>query len=182
MGYFNICASTVYFSQTGGGVKENEGQRVILSATALLVCMPAEREGEREGLFIFCAPPVQFSRTGGVGLRSVGGSYSQRPCWYVCQREEKQACETFLSFVPPPFTSHGKRGCGERGAGVSLLSEVMHLVYMPADWEGECAGHFFFCPSAVQNSRTGCGWEKQVPAGLILNGGSFGMHVRGLGR
>ena len=58
MGNFKNCASTVYFSRTGGRVKEKGCQRVILSATVLLVCMPAEQEGEREGHFIFCAPAV----------------------------------------------------------------------------------------------------------------------------
>ena len=65
---------------------------------------------------------------------------------------KKRASENLLSFVPPPFSSHEKRGCGERGAGVSLLSVVMLFVFMPTDREGECAGHSFllrFRPSIL---------------------------------
>ena len=94
---------------------------------------------------------------------------------------KKRACEKLLYFVPPPFPSHEKRGCGEKGAGVSLLSVVMLLVFMPTDRES-AQGILSFCASVLQYSRTRCGYENKEPAGLPLNGGSFGMHARGSGR
>ena len=69
-----------------------------------------------------------------------------------------------------------------RDADVTLLSTVAQIVCMPANREGECAGHYLFLIFHRSIFTDWVGVYKRLPAALVLSCGILSMHASGTRR
>ena len=79
--HFLLCAPAFNFDELGEEEEKEVPTILYLSAMALLVFIPSDREGEYGGPLLF----FSFARSilmnwGDVGERGASGSYSQRWC------------------------------------------------------------------------------------------------------
>ena len=109
------------FHGVGGGGRGKGYLRLLLTAAALLVCIPADRKASARDFCIVSLPPFNSSGLGGWAERGVDASLTSGTACLVCmpadQKGERAGSLFLLRICRSIF--HGLGRGGETGVGDS---------------------------------------------------------------
>ena len=109
----------------------------------------------------FVPPPFNSHGLVGWGLRSVGGSYSQRRCWYACQRKKTSVRKFTFFRASTVFFSRKARMWGKGCRCLSTISGDAFRIHANGSGGRVRRAFFPFALSSFNTHRLGAGMRTK---------------------